>query len=174
MERSASSSILKAHSRGSFSRLVFESEPNNGGGHKDRSLCYRFWQFVVLVFRVITPCSYIFLVSIPALNISPSQFGGNVPFVLLTVWMIVEALFFPYYYYLFVKLNQSEAKLTHFASNKKTRMRLVRNCFQALRLAGSPSNPEEHVRKVSLVLIEPQSTPRCVILHLIVLYCIAL
>ena len=148
MKKSASSSLLRAHSRGSFSRLVFESETNNGGGHEDRSLLYRFFQLVVLLMRLVTPASYIFIITLTALQVPPTSFGQNIPFGLLTIWMIAEALFFPYYYYLFTQLNKSKSELEHFALNKRTRMRLVKNCFQALRVAACDSTPEVYIRKV--------------------------
>lgn len=152
MKKTASSSLLRAHSRGSFSRLVFESETNNGGGHKDRSLSYRFCQLVVMLMRLVTPASYIFIITLTAMQVPPTSFGGNIPFAILTIWMIVEALFFPYYYYLFRLLNKSKSELEHFASNKRTRMRLVKNCFQALRLAANDLTPELYIRKVNIYL----------------------
>lgn len=148
MKRSPSSTLLRAHSRGSFSRLVFESETNNGGGHHDRSLSYRFAQLVVVCMRLVTPCSYLYLLSLTVLKESPSVYLGNVLFIALTIWMCIEALFFPYYYYLFNRLNNSKPALEHFAVNKRSRMRLVKNCFQALRIAASEHSPEDYVRKV--------------------------
>ena len=147
MRKSPSDTLLRAHSRGSFSRLVFESETNNGGGHAERSIFFRLAQIVVLFLRLITPCSYIYLLCLIIFQLQPQQFGGWTSYVILTGWMCLEALFFPYYYYLFTNLNKQGSNLQHFASNKKTRMRLVKNCFEALRLAG-PS-PEIHVRDVS-------------------------
>jgi len=46
MKRSTSS-LLRAHSRGSFSRLVFESETLAGGGDSERSLPFRLIQVFV-------------------------------------------------------------------------------------------------------------------------------
>ena len=43
----STSSLLRAHSRGSFSRLVFESETLAGGGGSERSLPFRLIQLFV-------------------------------------------------------------------------------------------------------------------------------
>jgi len=49
------SSLLRAHSRGSLNRLIFESEHSNGGGGDDRSIPYRLCQLIVIIIRLITP-----------------------------------------------------------------------------------------------------------------------
>lgn len=134
------SSLLRAHSRGSFSRLIFESEWSNGGGHESRSLLFRLCQVSVMCFRVVTPLSYLYLITLAVIALSPSflerdsegtfkwSLGlssslsltnpwsmlmtsvqepllSHFVFIFLTVWALLEALFFPYYYYLFTKLN---------------------------------------------------------------------
>lgn len=149
MQQPPSSTLLHSHSRSSFSRLVFESETNNGGGHHDRSLLYRFAQLVVVCMRLVTPCSYLYLFALTVLKKSPSVYLGSILFIALTMWMCIEALFFPYYYYLFNRLNNSKPTLEHFAANKRSRIRLLKNCFHALRIAASEHNPEDYVRKVT-------------------------
>ena len=41
------SSLLLSRTRGSFDRLVFESEHSNGGGSSDRSITFRLCQVLV-------------------------------------------------------------------------------------------------------------------------------
>lgn len=58
------SALLRAHSRGSFARLVLESEMCNGprlpsASRKPVSLLYHFLQCVVIFLRFITPASYL-------------------------------------------------------------------------------------------------------------------
>lgn len=150
MKRSTSS-LNRAHSRGSFSRLVFESESNNGGGDKDRSILFRLCQLVVVCFRLVTPASYAFLGALWWFEYNPIQ-DQNILLLILTSWMCSEAIFFPYYYYLFLKLSKLNSQLEHVASTKETRTRLVHNCFNALKLAASSeatgTDPEVYVRKV--------------------------
>lgn len=58
------SSLQRAHTRSSFARLIFESEHSNGGGHHDRDLIFRLCQMFVLLFRLVTPFSYVFLLTL--------------------------------------------------------------------------------------------------------------
>ena len=44
------SSLLLSRSRGSFNRLVFESEHSIGGGSSDRSILFRLCQLVVRMY----------------------------------------------------------------------------------------------------------------------------
>ena len=160
MKRSSSSSkLIKAHSTGSFSRFVFESEANNGGGHHDRSILFRICQVVVVVMRLVTPISYVYLIGLLTNIIKPIQYTTTnkytyILFLIFTLWMISEAIFFPYYYYLFSLLNHNRPSLQHLASNKKSRMRLVKNCFQALRLSAQHVAPELSVRKVKYIYMQ--------------------
>lgn len=148
------SSLIRSHSRDSFSRLVFESEHSNGGGHHNRSLVYRFCQFMVLLLRSITPLSYVFLIYIAIYKVTADKFSfGCVTYWLLLVWALIEALFFPYYYYLFMKLNNLNDKLLHFAVNKETRLKLVRDCFDAMKKStvGSDLDIPKYLRKVIIM-----------------------
>lgn len=68
------SSLLRAHSRGSFARLILESEQCNGPigqGHNPRSISFRVCQFIVFLFRLVTPFSYIFLLYVFLRESSP-------------------------------------------------------------------------------------------------------
>ena len=64
--------------------------------------------------RSVTPLSYIYLaaLSLWMIFLSPTNpfpykyFGGEIPFSLITIWMVIEAVFFPYYYFLFKRLNK--------------------------------------------------------------------
>lgn len=156
MKRS-SSSLFKAHSRGSFGRLLFESEHCNGGGSADRSLTFRLSQLLVLVLRIITPISYIYLLSLLFI-FSPSQVswfvGGKLIYNIITFWMVVEATFLPYYCYLFTHLDKKRNKdLPHFANTREARQELVKNCFKALAVSAATNEDmpiEQHLylRKV--------------------------
>jgi hypothetical protein len=100
------SSLMRAHSRSSFNRLLFESEHATGGGPKDRSLLFRLCQLVVVIFRSVTPLSYVYLAVLFVYGITPNKMGlGTAFYFFLTAWMVIEALFFPYYLYLFTKLQ---------------------------------------------------------------------
>lgn len=54
----------------------------------------------------------------------------NILFSALTVYCVVEAVFFCYYYYLFTQLNDNKNDLDHFASTPEKRKKLVENCFE--------------------------------------------
>jgi len=61
IKKQHSSSLFKAHERGSFTRLMFENEHCHGGGHPERSRSHRVIQFIVVLLRAITPACYIAL-----------------------------------------------------------------------------------------------------------------
>jgi len=158
--RTTTSSLLTAHSKGTLNRLVFESEHSNGGGNSDRSLLFRLCQVVVIVMRSVTPLSYIYLIFLcswlilfPEYDFNYQYFGGKIAFSLITIWMVLEALFFPYYYYIFKRCNLMNPNLEHFACDQATRVRLVTNCFQAMKAAASPGSAmvtdhDAYLRKV--------------------------
>eukprot|EP01039_Chlorochromonas_danica_P010505 gene10505-11636_t len=154
LKRSQSGSLLRAPSRGSLERLIFESSHCNGptvSPHAEHSLLFRLIQFVVFVFRLITPLSYLFLASQWYRPTDPNTFpGGAVFYWAFLCWMAAEAAFFPYYYYLFTQLNNRNEELQHFASDHETRKRLAEQCFQALLASaqGLPDPPEIYIRRV--------------------------
>jgi hypothetical protein len=163
-----SSSLHKAHSRHSFNRFLFESEISNGPpfgkltnfrccfllissssylGDKSRSFLFRLCQFFVLLFRLVTPFSYLYLAIAACHFFFPIVDSNNFLLKLLPnksvlswsifAWMTVEALFFPYYYYLFTRLNDFNEDLDHMAENKEARFKLVKNCFQANKMTSN-------------------------------------
>lgn len=92
-------------------------------------------QFVVLFIRTITPFSYIYLFALWVLN-PISQYSSNTfAFNIFTIWMIIEAAFFPYYYHLYYVLNVAKSPLRHYASSQSMRMLLLENCFSAMKQA---------------------------------------
>jgi hypothetical protein len=147
------SSLSQAHVRGSFARLVLESETCNGPnvGPSAHSILFRLIQILVLCIRLITPLSYVFILYLWYFPRPISYMnGGSLLYSLFTLWMLAEALFFPYYYYLFTYLNNNmNDGLKHYATDRVSRMQLALNCFEAISLAsGSPESPELYIRKV--------------------------
>jgi hypothetical protein len=68
----------------------------------------------IILIRLITPLSYVYLLLLanwaflwPTREFNYNYFGGKVCFFLLTAWMTCEALFFPYYYFLFTRVDQT-------------------------------------------------------------------
>jgi len=64
----------------------------------------------IIGLRLITPASYVFLLAIalwmflhPGETFPYGYFGGELPFFIATLGAATEALFFPYYYYLFTR-----------------------------------------------------------------------
>eukprot|EP01038_Epipyxis_sp_PR26KG_P009700 gene9700-13057_t len=144
------SSILRAHSRGSFERLVFESEHSLGGGSPDRSLVFRFAQLVVVLLRSITPLSYLYITYLILFQVTAEKMGlGLIVYYCLLLWSLAEAVFFLYYYNLFTKLSKRNPRLNHFASDTESRLKLVSNCFYALKASCKDgSGSEKYLRKV--------------------------
>ena len=72
----------------------------------------------IIGFRLITPASYVFLLAIalwmfmhPNEQFPYGYFGGEIPFFLATLCATTEALFFPYYYFLFNRVNNRKHSL---------------------------------------------------------------
>lgn len=133
---------------------------------------FRLCQLFVVIIRAITPFSYIYLSTLLLAIMLPD--GKYLPgivqyidindyrFVLVTAYMMIEALFFGYYYYLFNLIDNDKNGLQHFACTKETRKKLVRNCFESMKIscprpdlddsggsdAGDYVDPEKHIRKV--------------------------
>ena len=53
--------------------------------------------------------------------------------------MLIEAFFFPYYYYIFTHLSIKTPQLNHFGSTVEKRRKLVVDCFDALDKASPPN-----------------------------------
>jgi hypothetical protein len=84
-------------------------------------------------------CSYFF--SFPISFKSVKHFytknaSQKLLFILITLWATLETLFFPYYYYLFVRLSKSKPNGSHYAKNSQERILFARNCFEALKTSG--------------------------------------
>lgn len=153
------SSLLRAHSLGSFSRLVFESDINNGPiDGKSRDWSFRAAQTLVIFLRLFTPLSYVVLLAAlllprPWLDAARDRVGGALALNAVLLVCLVEACFFPYYLYLFTQVNAHNKALQHFACDREVRFNLVKNCFQAMALAAPPgsrmaTDPEQYIRKV--------------------------
>ena len=74
----------------------------------------------VLLLRLITPLSYLFLITVYILYVlygvtAPTDIKSKLLYYVIGLWATAEAVFFPYYYYLFVKISNTEAKGSHFA-----------------------------------------------------------
>ncbi len=66
MKRSPSA-LIKAHSRGSFARLILESEQCNGPISMNAAqygFVFRFIQFIVFLCRLVTPVAYVSILSL--------------------------------------------------------------------------------------------------------------
>ena len=112
-------------------------------------------QTVVIVFRMFTPAAYIVLLALWLFpkTLSPDFFGGPLVYHVVLLVCLVEAIFFPYYYFLFTQVERHNKNLQHFAADRTVRFNLVRNCFQAMSLASQPggkmtTDPEAYIRKV--------------------------
>ena len=95
----------------------------------------------IIILRLITPASYIYLVAVaswvcmyPTEDFNYGLFGNELLFALLSLFCVSEALFFPYYYFLFTRINSSRHALEHSASDPDSRRRLVRNCIDAMKV----------------------------------------
>ena len=160
MKRSTSS-LLRAHSRDSMTRLLFESECSNGGGGDDRSILYRICQLFVVGCRLVTPLSYLYCIYLifhpPSFiwqawpNENLISIAIHITRVILVVWAIVEVFFLPYYCFMFVKLLRHKDKLEHVCQTKEGRFKLLQRCFGALKDACDPHDQHnvEYLRKVS-------------------------
>ena len=156
---------MRAHSRASFSRLLFESEHSNGPNFGDtgdkRSFFFLACQILVLAIRLVTPLSYLFLawefhfrfgtgrfITLwlrnnpqwpnplpPSMECWVTDFRYAAVYHIFLLWMLVEAAFFPYYYYLFVRMGSSDTELEHFASDSESRMALAKRCFEAMQIS---------------------------------------
>lgn len=148
----STSSLLRAHSRGSFARFLMESEECNGpvAFQKPRSIMYIICQVAIFCLRLVTPCSYAYLLLLLFYPISPEQFPfGWIGYMTLLCCTISEALFFPYFYYKFRQLNSPNDELPHLATDRASRIQLVHQCFEAMghSAIGSDMSMEEHLQR---------------------------
>jgi hypothetical protein len=121
---------------------------------------FRLCQVLVLVIRVITPFSYLYLLLLCIYGFKMPYLGTSIYATLLTTWMCVEALFFPYYYYIFNQLNYKSAHLNHYGSTSEKRRKLVADCMDAIEKSTPPKiasgyNCSDEQRCVQKVLVFP-------------------
>jgi len=84
---------------------------------------------------------FIYLINYPSIYTFSS--------IVITIWMIIETIFFPYYIYMFNKLQSINHNLNHKGSTKENRKKLVTNCFNALVDASSSQQESSiYIRKV--------------------------
>ena len=143
-------SLLRAHSRGSFARLLVESEASIG--KYSLSHWFRFVQIIVLALRLITPLSYVVLICMLVLpSATPEWFGGLHIYCAVLLFSISEALFFPYYLWKFIRMNDTPREWSHFAKCKNSRLNFFHQCMDAMLDAVSPNSaiadkPELYLR----------------------------
>jgi hypothetical protein len=53
--------------------------------------------------------------------------------------MVIEAIFFPYYFYIFNRLDDTTPNLNHYGSTAEKRKKLVIDCVAAIEMA-APAN----------------------------------
>lgn len=124
--KKVTSALHGANVRDAFSRLIFESEHCLGLGDEHRSLTFRLCQLLVVLLRLVTPFSYLYVFCIWAFGITARHFGSCFPlYYVLLVWMVAEVLFLPYYYYLFVTMSNRNKQLEHVAADTADRFLLV-------------------------------------------------
>ena len=99
---------------------------------------FRFFQVIVVLFRLITPLSYVGLGFMYFYPVVPEHVGGVIPYYFMMAFMLAEALFFPYYLHLFKELHEAAPRLEHFANCKRSRMKLAVTCIEALSLSARP------------------------------------
>lgn len=146
------SALVRSHSGNFLNRLLFESEHALGGGQENRSVLFRLFQALVIVIRVITPLSFLYVISLYMFRIGPKNFVlGKYMYRIILFWALSEVVFFPYYCYLFYNMNSHNKELSHFSSNKQSRNRLAKNCFEALESSAknSAESTEQYCRRVS-------------------------
>ena len=57
------------------------------------------------------------------------QFCTSQTRLLFFIWMMCEVVFFPYYYFLYLRLSKQNDGLSHFATKKNERIQLAEKCF---------------------------------------------
>lgn len=118
---------------------------------KNKDIYYRMTQLFVFLLRSITAFSYLYFPMIWLLELNADHFGGEACFAVLTMWMVVEILFFLMYYHQYVRFNDQRPRLRHRAKDRETRIKLLRSCFSAMSdgsLDQSRSGIVKHLRKV--------------------------
>jgi len=132
----SNSSLLRTHSRSSFSRLILESEAALGNYHT--GAVFRCLQLIIMCLRMITPLSYlllaIFFLSGSSIPDNPLQ--RSLCYLVLT-FCGAEAVFFPYQVYKFHNLSNFNPDLEHYAKDWAGRTAFFHKCFDAMKIAAS-------------------------------------
>ena len=58
---------------------------------------------------------------------------------LFFMWMMCEVVFFPYYYFLYLRLSKQNDGLSHFATKKNERIQLAEKCFNVTFIPSTPA-----------------------------------
>ena len=115
---------------------------------------FQLYELIVLIFRCITPMSYLFLL-VYFMNVAltgdwfvPENLFLFFIFFFITSWALVEALFFPYYYYLFLKIQNKEATGTHRATCQESRLHFAQRCLESIKIAGENHRMEYSKKQI--------------------------
>ena len=151
-------SLIQARSSSTFSRFLvdhsnFMTQAYNQalrmGRKKDVYLLMT--EFFISALRSITVVSYLYFPVIWFFELDASHFGGEICFAILTMWMVVEMLFFLLYYHQYVRFNDQRPRLRHKARTSEARMEFMRQCFTAMADSSEDQSPEGvtlHLRKI--------------------------
>ena len=151
-------SLIQARSRNTFSRFLIDNSNfmsksynealKNIGRNKDIYLTMT--ELFVGMLRSITAFSYLYFPMIWFFELNASHFGGETCFALLTMWMVVEIIFFLLYYHQYVRFNDQRPRLKHRAKTKQQRIDMLRTCFAGMSDGSEDQSPEgvtAHLRK---------------------------
>ena len=120
---------------------------------------FRIVQLCVLALRLVTPLAYITLLwllfnpfeggdtrvlTTPIFSYARAvdSFGATLPRRIVTGFCLVEALFFPYYLYLFVRVNAKAPPGTHYCSTPEERTKLFDQVITSYKLASTRIDPK--------------------------------
>jgi hypothetical protein len=151
-------SLIQARSRNTFSRFLIDNSNFMTKAYnealkmdKNKDIYLIMTEFFVGILRSVTAVSYLYFPIIWFFELDASHFGGETCFGILTMWMVVEMLFFLLYYHQYVRFNDQRPRLKHKATNREERIRFVRKCFAAMSDGSADSSPEgiaAHLRTV--------------------------
>ncbi|TPX58854.1 hypothetical protein PhCBS80983_g02821 [Powellomyces hirtus] len=106
-----------------------------------RSIGYRLWQAVVAIILAVTPLSYIYVISLFFYlkdnhrtwlsTLQENSWVALFALSLLTLWMVIETLWFPYHHFTANRLRARRLP-AHVAKSPEDRKRLYERCLEAL------------------------------------------
>ena len=150
-------SLIQARSRNTFARFLIDNSNFMSKSYnealrmgKNRDIYLTMTELFVGMLRSITAVSYLYFPAIWFLELDASHFGGEICFAILTMWMVVEMLFFLLYYHQYVRFNDQRPRLKHKAKTRDSRIELLRTCFAAMSDGAEDQSPEgvvAHLRK---------------------------